>query len=116
MKFTMHRDRTIASVMGHAIEFKKGVATHVPPTMYKEVMEAGAEPEEDLELPAELTAGERLALIKAAMEEIVKRDNREDFTAAGVPHTTAVAAVCGYTISAKERDRVWATLAGGDDD
>jgi hypothetical protein len=115
MNFVMMRDRTIASVHGHAVEFKKGVATHVPPVMYDEVMAAGAVPEEELpeEEPkandAEPTdPSERKALVMAAIEQIALKNSREDFTASGAPHGKALAAVLGFRVDNKERDLLWA--------
>lgn len=115
MKFVMHRNRTICSTSGHAIEFKKGELTHVPPAMYEEVMAAGAVPEEELDL--EPKAGDevvepmepkaRQAAIFAAFEKITLRGQREDFTASGAPHAKALSNILGWTIQNKERDAVW---------
>ena len=115
MKFVMQRNRTISSTSGHAIEFKKGEPTHVPPSMYEEVMAAGAVPEEELDLEPKtadeivepMEPGARQAAIFAAFEKITLRGQREDFTASGAPHAKALSNILGWTIQNKERDTVW---------
>ena len=42
--FVSQRDITVTSVLGYAIEFKKGIPTHVPRAMHAEVMERGCIP------------------------------------------------------------------------
>jgi hypothetical protein len=114
MKFTMNRNFTVASLSGRAVEFKKGVATHVPPQMYDEVQAKGAVPEDDLpEQKADGTppTGEaRMQAIKDAIKTMVKRGAREDFTAAGSPHSAALAKLVGFTVDGKERDAAWTAV------
>lgn len=114
MKFVMHRNRTIASLSGLSIEFKKGELTHVPPCMYDEVLAAGGVPETEI---AEPDPGEgpveptdpvaRQKAIFAAMETITLRGAREDFTAAGAPHAKALTKHLGWNVDNKERDKAW---------
>ena len=124
MKFTMNRDRMVVSRLGHSIDFKKGVPTHVPPALHREVMEAGAEPDEELKQdprdPAAPTKTdeptdpvEREKQILAAMEMIATENKRENFTAAGTPHNKAMAALLGWAPDAKERDTLWAQYQRG---
>ena len=123
MKFVMHRNRTIVSTSGHAIEFVKGELTHVPPAMYEEVMAAGAVPEEELDLepksPDEVVEPmdpkTRQAAIFAAFEKVTLRGQREDFTAAGSPHAKVLSQVLGWTIQNKERDAVWTAFKTQED-
>ena len=117
MKFTLQRDRTVASASGHAIEFKKGVPTHVPPEMYSDVIAVGAIPEEELPDDDVKKASsepsdphERNEMIHMAMETIVKRNKREEFTATGAPHVKALAAELGWVVGNKERDIQWAAF------
>lgn len=115
MKFVMHRNRTIVSTSGHAIEFVKGELTHVPPAMYEQVMAAGAVPEEELDLdpvpegtveePTDPTA--RQKQIFAAMEKVTLRGKRDEFTASGAPHAKVLSTELGWTVSNKERDSAW---------
>lgn len=112
MKFSMNRDRVVETTKGHVIAFKKGVPTFVPYACYDEVQAAGAVPEEELrEDPAKAVAepqgGDRDALIAAAIEEIVLKNAREDFTAAGVPHAKVISHKVGFTVDAHERDAAW---------
>jgi hypothetical protein len=126
MKFIMHRDRTVASVLGHSIEFKKGQPTHVPPALIKQVLEVGGEPADAAELKDdprdEKPAGgkpepgdpdEREKQILEAMELLVTENKRENFTAGGAPHNKALTALLGWAPDAKERDAVWVKFQQG---
>jgi len=121
MKFVLHRDKVVASTLGYAIEFKKGVPVEVPPRMYREVIAVGAIPEEEVDLDAKVEGAaptdplKRRADIIAAIELIVQKAEREDFTAAGLPHPKAVSKITGYTISAKERDEAWQEINKSED-
>lgn len=115
MKFVMNRTRTIASVMGLAIEFEKNVPTFVPPYMYQEVIAAGGVSENEL-TDEELKSGnpnepfdsaERKAALMTAFEQIVLRNIREEFTAGGTPHNAVMAKELGWPVPAKERDIAW---------
>lgn len=120
MNFTMQRDRIVVSMSGRAIEFIKGVPTHVPQQCWAEVQAQGAVPEEDIPEPdkkgAEAPQGaERAAAIAKAIEHMVLRGERNDFTASGAPQAGALSLECGFTVDAKERDEAW-TLAQNDSD
>lgn len=120
MKFVLNRNYTLVSVLGGAIEFVKGEATHVPPRMHKEAIAIGALPEDEIDEPEtkkeEAPEGaDRVALIKAAMEDMVASNVREEFTAAGVPHNKTLSARVGFTVGAKERDEIWADLKANAD-
>lgn len=113
MKFTMPRDRVVVSTLGHSIEFKKGVATPVPPALYDIVQQHGAVPEEELpedtkpqsKVPTD--PAERSSQIQTAIELLVLRKQREDFTAGGAPHAKVLSAELGWTVDATERDAEW---------
>lgn len=115
MNFTLHRDFTHASVLGHAVEFKKGVPTHVPPALYAEVRAIGAVPEDELpEDEGTAAASEptdptkRADDILAAIGLMAERNSRDDFSATGAPRVPALAAVLGWKPSVHERDQLWA--------
>lgn len=121
MKFVMQRNRVVASVMGLAIEFEKGVPVSVPPYMYNEVIAAGAVPESELS-DDELKTGnpdepidpaKRKAAVIDAFNLIVLRNVREEFTAGGMPHQSVLAKELGWSVSAKERDVLWAEFKAG---
>lgn len=115
MNFIFSRDRTVASLSGHVINFPKGVPTHVPPSMHAEVIASGGVPEEELpeddpKKPVIPTGQERIDLIRMAMEEVVAKNDRAEFTAGGAPHTKTLTAKLGFTVNNKERDDIWAQL------
>lgn len=123
MKFTLHRDRVLASVLGLSVEFKKGVPTHVPPELHNEALAIGAEPEDELveEKPATKTSepadpNKRKEEIFAAFEMLALRNERTDFTAGGAPRDQALESILGWKLSAKERDILWAEFKVGKDD
>lgn len=114
MRFMLNRNRTITSTCGLSVEFKKGELHLVPPAMYGEVLAAGGVPEEELsedeKPPAAATPealADREAAIFAAFETIAKRNNREDFTAGGMPHLSVLTGITGWAVAAKERDSTW---------
>jgi hypothetical protein len=122
MKFMMSRNRTIASTCGISIEFKKGELHLVPPAMYAEVIAAGGVPETELSddelkvstITPEVKAEREAAMIKA-FEKIVKRNQREDFTAGGMPHNAVLSRELGWNVVAKERDAAWVKFTAGQD-
>lgn len=123
MKFVLHRDRVIASVMGLSIAFEKGVAQQVPPYMYPEVIAAGGVPESEL-TEAEATGkntseptgkDERKAALFGLFEKLVLNNVREEFTAGGAPHGAVITRELGWSVSAKERDQAWAEFKAGSD-
>jgi len=114
MNFILNRDKTIVSLHGHAIAFKKGIPTHVPPAMYAEVQQIGAIPEDELEETVTVAPKEpddpikRKALIYEAFAALVLGAKRESFTGTGAPHAKALAAQLGFIVDSKERDKLWA--------
>lgn len=117
MKFVLNRNYTHSSTLGHTIEFKRGEPTHVPDALHSEVLRLGAEPVDGdvdaLELEAAVKSrgpqgSDRLALITAAIEDIVKANQREDFTSGGEPTTAAITTKVGFTVGAEERNDAWA--------
>lgn len=113
MKFTLNRNKVLASTRGHTIEFIKGEPVEVPHDMVSEVMAIGAIPEEDLPEENTLPDAEpadpqaRKALIVDAMEKMALRNKREDFTASGLPDVRALKEIIGFGIHHKERDALW---------
>lgn len=119
--FVLNRNLSLASTSGHAIEFVKDIPTFVPPPMHKEVLALGAEPTEDL--PPDLLANvskapedqdERDRQIREAIEALTLKNNRDDFNAGGKPNLKPLSDFVGWTVHAKERDRVLAEIAKGD--
>lgn len=128
MKFVFYRERTIASPLGHVIHFPKGELVHVPPELYKEILAAGGVPEDEAEIqkiedstqkpastvePTDPT--ERMGLITLAMEDMVRDNVREEFTANSQPHLRALKKRLGWAVTDAERDVAWAALTGAGD-
>lgn len=121
--FISPRNRMHVSKSGHAIEFRKGEKTWVPPHLHAEVADF-ADPVEPL--PEETEAPATAAVptdptvreqdILAAIELIATRNQREDFTAAGAPHLGALASVLGWKPEARERDALWTRFMVDKDD
>lgn len=114
MKFMLPRNRTIASTCGISIEFVKGQFHLVPPAMYAEVIAAGGVPENEIpedELPKKAdtpeAVAEREAAMLAAFTKIATRNNRNDFTAGGMPHLSVLGRELSFEVTAKERDAAW---------
>ena len=112
MKFTMSRDRTVVSKFGRSFDFVKGEPLHVPDMCWDEVQAAGAVPEDELPVAEDPLAGvpqgaERAAAIAAAVEAMVLKGQRDDFTANGSPNAAVLSAACGFSVDAKERDLAW---------
>lgn len=112
----LNRNHTLTTTKGHVLEFKKGVATHVPPAVYQEALGIGAIPP-DGEDPvvqdvvktdsAPNDPSERAPLILAAIEKLVAENSRENFTAAGSPTVEAVSKIVGFKVQSKEVAPVW---------
>jgi hypothetical protein len=112
--FVLHKNFTLATLMGHTIEFVKGEPTHVPKEAWKEATAIGAVPADELEeevvkpKSTELDPDDRKAKIYAAIEGIVIAGVRESFTGNGSPHAAVISTAVGFEVGAKERDVVWA--------
>lgn len=114
----MHRNHRLASTSGHVIQFRKGEPVAVPESLVKEALSVGAvmidEAElerlmpEEVVLKAAPVGTERDMAILAAFKAISDRNERDDFTAAGMPTQAAVAGVTGFKPDKKELPRLWA--------
>jgi hypothetical protein len=90
-KFTLHRNYVMRTKYGHAINFRKGVATHVPPTCVAEAVSIGAQPAdatvdvlgEEADDQIVLEPHERESKIYAAIEDLVARNERGRFYGLG---------------------------------
>jgi len=118
-KLILNKNHILTSTLGHAIAFRKGVPTHVPPIMYSAAIAIGAVPEDgsdpDVLVEAPPTSGapldpvERELAIRKAVDNVVARNERLDFTAAGVPTVGAVGDRLGWKPSAREIAQEWAS-------
>lgn len=109
------RDYTLPTRTGHAIRFEAGVPTPVPEALYAEALAKNIIPVErksDDEpifgmIHAEITGTLRDAMIFQAIDEVVKRNQTEDFTGGGVPKAAALSAIIGLSLSATEASRFY---------
>lgn len=119
MNFVLNSDRVYASTLGHAIAFKKGELTHVPPALYQEVIGIGAVPEEDLpEQPqSSVTVPEEPHLREAAMnavfEKLVLANKSGDFTAGGQPKDKVMERELGWSVDGPELSAAWKKFKQG---
>ena len=116
MKFTLNRNYTLRTTLGHIITFQKGVPTHVPEECWELALGVGAEPEnpdaikmptDPEDLPEAPTGAERKRQIRTAMLRLEKRNQRGDFTAGGAPHTQVLQQLVGFRVDQAERDQIW---------
>ena len=112
----LNRDYVLTTTMGHSIQFKKGVPTNVPPSVYQAALGIGAQPPEGEapNVPVEVDptkpptdAALRNPLILAAIEKIVAGNERKDFTAAGSPTVKAVERILGFDVDGREIAVMW---------
>jgi len=125
VKFIANRNVIVrSSRIGQSVEFKKGVATRVPPGMHEEVMEKGLVPVNDdgSAIDAENTetvapekpvllapedGAERAKRILGVFKSLVARNNSTDFTAGGTPSAASVTSALGWKVDQKEVRQVW---------
>lgn len=112
----LNRSFTLRSTLGHMLTFKKDVPMPVPLVMVRSCAAIGAErvdgeevfKEEKVEDTTQpIDPGERLEDVRAAIDEVVATNAREDFTAAGVPNVKSVSAAAGYKVDRSEVLKAW---------
>lgn len=114
MNFVMNRSKVVAG-FGHAVEFEKGVPSHVPPELYALVMAAGGVSEEDVDLdpPKPKVPGmpddpfAREQAVFEAFALLIETNDVANFTAGGIPHAKALKSLLGWELPAKEREALW---------
>lgn len=114
-QFTLHRNFILRTTKGHAIQFKKGQPTNVPPVIVPDAVAIGAIPvdssvdvlgaEEKEQIP--LTPAERKEIVFKAFDTMKGRSERLDFTASGLPNAKRLPALTGFEVTSKERDDYW---------
>lgn len=122
MFFVLNRDRALVSTMGLSVNFKKDVPVFVPPPLWREAREMGAEPTDELPedtgvavSKAPTDPAEREQAIREAIEALTLRNQRDDFNAGGKPNLKPLADFLGWSVSAKERDLVMLKMANSGD-
>lgn len=115
-KFVLNRDKVLASTMGHVIHFVKGEPVFVPKSVVREAMAIGAVPADGDDAPVNeapapdappTSPEERAERIMEGILQLVKRNQRGDFTAANNPSATALSDLIKFKVDAKEIAPVW---------
>lgn len=111
----LNRNYDLRSIAGRVINFAKGVPVYVPPECVKEALAIGAEgvdeklnfldPEKIEGVP--LSIDEIKALAVEAFTELEATNNRDDFTAQGLPTPSAIEALVGVMLTNQMRDDLW---------
>lgn len=109
------RDYTLRTRNGHTIKFAAGEPTDVPEALYAEALAKNIIPVERKSddqpifgmVHAEITGTLRDAMIYQAIDEVVKRNQTEDFSGGGVPKAAALSAIIGLSLSASEASRFY---------
>ncbi len=115
VEMVLARNATIVTTYGHAIEFVKNEPVFVPQIVVPELSAVGAVPvdgpSEDADISEsrieEVDPGERAKAIKTAIEAMVARNIREEFTASGAPNANVVSKEAGFKVQTKEIIPVW---------
>jgi hypothetical protein len=114
-QMTLHRNFVLRTTKGHSVRFVKGEPVLVPPICVEDAVAIGAIPVKEGEgdvIPEEpvvpvLTQAERTAKINEALETMVKRQERNDFTGNGLPSTKKLEQLVGFEVHSRERDSAW---------
>lgn len=114
-EFILNRNHTLGS-NGHMIGFKKGEPTWVPPECVNAAIAIGAvradgegvdvlgdEPKPEEQLSAE----DREALLFAAFDDLIKKNDAADFDGAGKPSMDTLKREVKFALTKKERDAAW---------
>lgn len=115
--YVANRDFTVSSLTGHTLRFKKDEPRFVPAAVRRECLRHGIIPVEGEEMPIKdegkkdpnppPIGEDRDIAIQEAIELLIERDDRGDFTGAGIPKVEAIEKICEFNIDAGERDRIY---------
>jgi hypothetical protein len=112
----LNRNYTHASVYGHAVRFVKGKPACVPNVIVSECVALGAErvdgeaaieEEKEVEDTTPVHANDRMEAVLAAIEALIKRNERDDFTGTNLPKVKSLSAEAGFKVDKAELNRVW---------
>lgn len=111
----LNRNYVHASVYGHSVRFAKGEPTPVPNIIVRECVALGAErydgkpaiEEDSAKEAAPLHAEDRMEAVLAAIERVIERNERDDFTGTGLPKVAALSDEAGFKVDKTELNRVW---------
>lgn len=114
----LRRKFRLATTKGHSVLFEPDTPVFVPNSIVPEAVAVGAELAEEGELdvtpkepPAPNTgpadASSREGDILKALNALVARNDRDDFTGGGLPKIYAVSGLVGYKVEKRELEAVW---------
>lgn len=118
-QMVMQRKFILRTIRGHTIAFERGKPVFVPDSCVKDALSYGAEL---LDRPADETTDEealpkapadprdRRDAIKAVIEKMLVRNERNDFTAAGLPNPSVLNSLLGYSVHPREIADAWNDL------
>lgn len=108
----------LASLNGMCVHIPANEPKEIPASLLSEALAAGCIPAEESDITAlrearvaaDSTQIQRDELIAGGIEQLVDMNNTEDFSPTGVPRITSLRAILGdETVTASERDQVWAS-------
>jgi hypothetical protein len=114
-----NRNYNLATTKGHCLYFKKGVPRQCPNVILEDAIAVGIVPTDDADLPGndqdgvlpvEATGSARIQQIRDIIEALMRRNQRGDFSASGVPAKKVVEGALGYRIDETELNKVWGTM------
>jgi len=112
--FTLHRNYVLRTTKGHAISFKEGEPTNIPPVCVEDAVAIGARPVEgeadninETPEPIIMSTAERKEKVFEAFRTMKARNERLDFTGTGIPNAKRLPQLLGFDITSKERDVYW---------
>ncbi len=113
---TLNRNYTHASVYGHAVRFKKNVPTVVPNVIVRECVALGAERSDGKDAIVEArpaadkapqNVDDRMDAVLDAIESMLERNDREDFTGTGLPKVVSLTSEAGFKVDKTELNKAW---------
>jgi len=113
MLLVANRNVTVRTKLGHTIKFEKDVPKQVPDMVIGHCMEVGVVPVEDEYKPEEPVpqsspqGDPRIKEMMDAINVLRKRNERNDFTAAGKPDLRAMRGALGWAPDRQEVDKLY---------
>jgi len=108
----MNRNYSLGSVLGHRINFVKGRQTPVPKVLIEEAIAVGAERVDGLATFADAKPGvqpispdARAEAVRKALDMVIEKNDRDDFTAAGNPSLKSLERITGFKVDKLEQQR-----------
>lgn len=119
MNYVLNRNYVLVTLTGKSIEFRKGLPTHVPPDCIRSAIGIGAFPADGSEVDVILEGDEprlkkaptdpveRQDAIMQVVRDLVIRNDRDDFTAAGLPSPKVISGILKWRVDLREVNNVY---------